>query len=369
MSLGNRVPMGRFSFLSGSLLLVCFLASEVTQCHADGHGIQQPFSKAILEMLHINTLTFSRRTKLHPYMRQIYQRLSSSETKDSTATEGTLVQSFKSIRVPEYDNPGWLWFNISNLQPSMVAAELVLLRRTLHPKSLKVNVTIHNIGSEGNNLTISDPLDKKILNLSELPSSGYDTFNVSTILRQWRVDVIGFQFQFTDDSGSLVLHDALTQSLYCLDTSSQDEPLLVAYRLALPGRSKAANPRGSRNSHQCSGGRRGRNPPRKDIPGECSLHQWYVNLQSLELNHWILEPQGYYANFCRGHCFNAISDNEETVTTSPSWETEKQNTTKSQRWHCIPQKYSSVNVMYITEAGDIFIESLKEMSIESCACK
>uniref|UniRef100_UPI00398F4E63 bone morphogenetic protein 2 n=1 Tax=Pristiophorus japonicus TaxID=55135 RepID=UPI00398F4E63 len=363
--------MGQFSFLSGSLLLVYFLASEVTHCYADGQGIQQPFSKAILEMLHINTLTFPRRTKLHPYMRLIYQRLSSSETKDSTVTEGTLVQSFRSIRVPEYDNPGWLWFNISNLKPSMKAAELVLLRRTLHPKSLTVNVTIHNIGLEGNNLTISDPMDKKILNLSELPSSGYDTFNVSTILRQWRVDVIGFQFQFTDDSGSLVLHDALTQSLYCLDTSSQDEPLLVAYRLALSEKRKAASPRGRRNSQRCSGGRRRNQSPRRDIPGGCSLHQCYVNLQSSQLNHWILEPQGYYANFCRGHCLSAISDKENMTTNGPAWETVKQNTSTStsQKWYCIPQKYSSVNIMYITESADIFIESLKEMSIESCACK
>ncbi|XP_041041235.1 bone morphogenetic protein 2 [Carcharodon carcharias] len=249
-------------------------------------------------MLHINTLTFPRRTKLHPYMRLIYQQLSSSETKDSTATEGTLVQSFRSIKVPEYDNPGWIWFNISKLKPSMVAAELVLLRRTLHPKSLTVNVTIHNIGLEGNNLTISDPLDKKILNLSELPSSGYDTFNVSTILRQWAVDVIGFQFQFTDDSGSLVLHDALTQNLYCLDTSSQDEPLLVAYRLALSERRKLANPRSSRNIQQSSREQRWKPSSSKDIAGMCSLHPQYVSFQSLKLSDWILEPQGFYANVC-----------------------------------------------------------------------
>ncbi|XP_051876171.1 LOW QUALITY PROTEIN: bone morphogenetic protein 4 [Pristis pectinata] len=361
--------MGKFSFLFTSLLLICFLASEITYYYADSQGIQQPFSKAILEMLHINTLTFPQRTKLHPYMRQIYQRLSSSEAKDSTETEGTLVQSFRSIKVPEYDNPGWLWFNISSLKPSMLAAELVLLRRTLHPKSLTINVTIHTIGLEGNNLSISDPLDKKILNLSELPSSGYDTFNVSIILRQWQVDVIGFQFQFTDDSGSLVLHDALTQSLYCLNTSSQDEPLLITYRLALSERSKMANLRGSRSSQQCTSGWRRSHLPRRDIPGECNLHQWFVSLRSSELNHWILEPQGYYANFCRGHCFSTVSDKEKAVSTSSTWDPVEQNTTKSQRWYCTPQRYSSIKIMYITEYGNIFIENLKEMSIESCACK
>ncbi|XP_020368648.1 bone morphogenetic protein 2 [Rhincodon typus] len=358
--------MGPFNFLSGALLFVCFLASDVTNCYADDHQIQQPFSKAILEMLHINTLTFPRRTKLHPYMRLIYQQLSSSETKDSTTTEGTLVQSFRSIKVPEYDNPGWIWFNISKLKPSMVAAELVLLRRTLHPKSLTVNVTVHHISLEGNNLTISDPLDKKILNLSELPSSGYDTFNVSTILRQWTLDVIGFQFQFTDDSGSLVLHDALTQSLYCLDTNSQDEPLLVAYRLALSEKRKVANPFSSRKSQRRSREVRWKFPP---ISGECSMHPLYVNLQSLKLSNWILEPRGFYANACRGHCSDSITDKWNTDTVSPALGTVKQNITKNQRWHCTPEEYSSVSLMHVTESGDIFIERIKEMSIESCTCK
>ncbi|XP_078253040.1 uncharacterized protein LOC144592362 isoform X3 [Rhinoraja longicauda] len=290
--------MGKLGFIFPSLLLIGFLALDTTCYFADRQGIQQPFSKAILEMLHINTLTFPQRTKLHPYLRQIYQRLSSSEAKDSTETEGILVQSFRSIRVPEYDNPGWLWFNISSLKPSMLAAELVLLRRTLHPKALTINVTIHTISLEGNNLSISDPLDRKILNLSELPSSGYDTFNVSIILRLCRVDVIGFQFQFTDDSGSLVLHDALTQSLYCLNTSSQDEPLLITYR---------------------------------------------------------------------GHCFSALSDQEKTIPTISAWDRAEQNTNKSQRSYCIPYRYSSIKIMYLTENGNIFIENLK-MSIESCAC-
>ncbi|XP_072373156.1 bone morphogenetic protein 2 [Scyliorhinus torazame] len=363
MSLRNKLGMGPFSFFSRSLLLVCFLASGMNG-NAVSNQIQQPFSKAILEMLHINTLTFPRRTKLHPYMRLIYQQLSSSETKDSAATEGTLVQSFRSIKVPEYDNPGWIWFNISKLKPSMLAAELVLLRRTLHPKSLTVNVTIHNIGLEGNNLSISDPLDKKVLNLSELPSSGYDTFNVSTILRQWSVDAIGFQFQFTDDSGSLVLHDALTQSLYCLDTNSQDEPLLVAHRLTL----SVENPRSSRNSRRSSREQRWNPSPSRDISEECSLHPQYLNLQSLKLSDWILEPQGFYANVCRGHCFSSISDEDKTVTRNPAQGAVKQNVTASQRWYCIPQEYSSVSVMHATEFGDIFIESLKDMCVESCGC-
>ncbi|NP_001279858.1 uncharacterized LOC103177695 [Callorhinchus milii] len=320
-------------------------------------------------MLHINTLTFPRRNKLHPYMKLVYLQISFSGAKESATIEGTLVQSFRTIRVPEFDNPGWLWFNISHLKASMTASELVVRRRTLHRESLTVNVTIHSIGTELNKLTISEPLDEKVLNLDEPPPFGYDIFNVSLILKQWEADIVGFQFQFTDDSGSLVIHDALTQSLYCLNTSSPNEPLLIAYRIPLSGTSKTENQPSRRDSQQCSRVRKRKSLVHGTTPGECSLHQWYVNLQGPELQHRILEPHGYYANICRGHCPTETSGQEKTEAQNPLWKTESQNTTISQIPRCVPQTYSSVNMIYIAESGDVSIESLKKMSIESCVCK
>lgn len=92
----------------------------------------------------------------------------------------------------------------------MRLAELVLLRKTLHSESLKVNVTVHSISIIQGNITESEALDEKMLMLDELPPSGYDVFNISTILNETTSNVNGFQLRFTDDSGSLVLHEALT---------------------------------------------------------------------------------------------------------------------------------------------------------------
>lgn len=53
--------------------------------------------KAILEMLHINKVSASHQAKPHPYMRRIYQRLDSLEAQDFGRSDGTLVQSFRSV--------------------------------------------------------------------------------------------------------------------------------------------------------------------------------------------------------------------------------------------------------------------------------
>lgn len=57
----------------------------------------QELNKAILEMLHINKVSASHQTKPHPYMRRIYQRLDALEDQDFESSDGTLVQSFRSV--------------------------------------------------------------------------------------------------------------------------------------------------------------------------------------------------------------------------------------------------------------------------------
>lgn len=57
----------------------------------------QELNKAILEMLHINKVSASHQAKPHPYMRKVYLRLDSLEAQDFGRSDGTLVQSFRSV--------------------------------------------------------------------------------------------------------------------------------------------------------------------------------------------------------------------------------------------------------------------------------
>ncbi|XP_065806508.1 uncharacterized protein [Labrus bergylta] len=191
----------------------------------------QELNKAILEMLHINKVSASHQNKPHPYMRRVYQRLDSLEAQDFGSSDGTLVQSFRSVDGPHHAPPGWIWFNVSGLSPFMLAAELVLFRKTLHPRPLSVTVTLHSLTASSVAVLRESPaLEERLLTLDQRPPSGYDVFDVSAVLDVKPVEVVGFQLRYTDESGSLVLHEALTQSLYSLDRGSLSEPLLVLYQ-------------------------------------------------------------------------------------------------------------------------------------------
>uniref|UniRef100_A0A669BRT9 TGF-beta propeptide domain-containing protein n=2 Tax=Oreochromis TaxID=8139 RepID=A0A669BRT9_ORENI len=176
-------------------------------------------------MLHINKVSASHHAKPHPYMRKIYQNLDSLEVQDLGKSDGTLVQGF---RRPELD--GWIWFNITSLSPFMMGAELVLFRKALHPRPLSVSVTLHSVIASQGRLDERPVLEERQLALDQRPPSGYDVFDVSAVLAAKPVEAVGFQLRYTDESGSLVLHEALTQSLYCLHRGSLSEPLLVLYQ-------------------------------------------------------------------------------------------------------------------------------------------
>lgn len=131
---------------------------------------------------------------------------------------------------PHQAPAGWIWFNVSSLNPSMLGAELVLFRKTLHPRPISVTVTLHSVTASQGALKESPALEERLLTLDQRSSSGYDVFDVSAVLPVKPLEVLGFQLRYTDESGSLVLHEALTQSLYGLNIGSLSEPLLVLYQ-------------------------------------------------------------------------------------------------------------------------------------------
>ncbi|KAA0723811.1 hypothetical protein E1301_Tti014154 [Triplophysa tibetana] len=261
------------------------------------------FNKAILEMLHINKLSTPQQGKPHPYMKQVYESLD-TQVREMSAADGTLVQSFRSIEDSKYGVPGWIWFNLSHLSPSMKVAELVLLRKTLHPKPLSVTVTVHSISPETGNLSISGPLVERLLSLNQLHPSGYDVFDVTAAItrRLPRSDALGFQLRFEDESGSLVLHEALTQSIYCLNGSSLSQPLLVVYRAKSMELRDGAEPR---QRHDCRGSseynkeRMRLRTLRRAAHSPCKLHVHHINLHSSQLSRWILQPSHFSISICR----------------------------------------------------------------------
>ncbi|KAL6490591.1 hypothetical protein MHYP_G00009360 [Metynnis hypsauchen] len=338
----------------------------------------QDLSKAILEMLHINKLSVPHQAKPHPYMKQVYQLLDTQESRHRSDADGTLVQSFRSIQGTKYNTPGWIWFNVSHLRPSMTVAELVLLRKTLHPEPLTVTVAVHSLLPGAGNLSISGPLAEQLLTLDKLPPSGYDVFNVTSALmqqRRWQ-DALGFQLRFGDESGSLVLHEALTQSLYCLNGSSLSQPLLVAYRVKpielQEGAQQASGKTTERRQRQhCRASTRQekRRPQsrqqRRTANIACRLYVHHVDVYKSELAQWILQPIRFNISFCRGLCIREKSNLSVDVQKLNKRNKENDMPKSSQ---CIPQELSPLRVMYRSTTNYIIIKELKDIRAERCVC-
>ncbi|XP_016405603.1 bone morphogenetic protein 2 isoform X1 [Sinocyclocheilus rhinocerous] len=328
-------------------------------------------SKAILEMLHINKLSVLQQAKPHPYMKHVYQSLD-AQARDLSGADGTLVQSFRSIEDSKYGTPGWIWFNMSQLSPFMRVAELVLLRKTLHHKPLSVTVTVHSLSPGPDNLSISGPLAEHLLSLDRLPPSGYDVFDVTAAITQSprHSDILGFQLRFGDESGSLVLHEALTQSLYCLNSSSLSQPLLVVYRTASMEHQQRASGASSDSEHRLrpscmASSEYDRQRIQLRHLAACKLYVHHVNLHTSKLSQWILQPSNFNISICRGICLKEISASSMSVQRHRKHHGENY----VQRSNCSPQGLSSLIVMYSSDTADIIIKELKDIRAERCVCQ
>lgn len=79
----------------------------------------------------------------------------------------------------------------------------------------------------------------------------------------------------------------------------------------------------------------------------CTVNSMYITFRQLGWDDWILSPEGYYANYCKGGC--------EQPADSPQ--------------HCCrPASTSALEVFHLTESGQIVQRYLDGMIVNSCSC-
>lgn len=106
---------------------------------------------------------------------------------------------------------------------------------------------------------------------------------------------------------------------------------------------------------------------------ECCKYPLYVNFTDIGWNDWVLAPEGYWANFCKGSCYDDMTSNSSHYSSILQLVRSKTLLSPSQKKDlspcCSPKKLKPITMLYSIAGGNIMNDVLPTMIVESCGCK
>ncbi|CAK9817673.1 Inhibin beta chain [Anthophora quadrimaculata] len=146
----------------------------------------------------------------------------------------------------------------------------------------------------------------------------------------------------------------IESSLNAKVTQDPDRPFLVVRT------DPAAVKRVRRRAIECSGA----------IKGQCCKQRFYVNFSQLGWDDWIIAPQGYYANYCRGDCAagHRTPDTFLNYYTHVIEEYRKMDRLAGMQPCCAPLKFSPMSLIYYGPDSNIIKRDLPKMVVDECGC-
>uniref|UniRef100_A0A914VD80 TGF-beta family profile domain-containing protein n=1 Tax=Plectus sambesii TaxID=2011161 RepID=A0A914VD80_9BILA len=156
------------------------------------------------------------------------------------------------------------------------------------------------------------------------------------------------------DNRRSTVHQAQITCSNCdlgLDWLADDMPIFVQVNVATPGPSAESR---RRRSSECGVG---------ENKG-CCLQSYYINFTTIGWDDWILEPPGYYVNYCVGVC------NLGQASSVSAKLTEAQRAVEGGKSHscCSPKAYGPLTLIYAPELFLYYKKTLKQMVVTDCGC-
>ncbi len=102
----------------------------------------------------------------------------------------------------------------------------------------------------------------------------------------------------------------------------------------------------------------------------CCKQAFFVNFTEIGWNDWILQPQGYFANYCSGECVHASIG----VYNSVAGQVAKTKELKGEKFEkelipcCAPSRMNPISLLYVVADGQVRKRNLLNMIVESCGC-
>ncbi|XP_028166770.1 inhibin beta chain-like [Ostrinia furnacalis] len=92
--------------------------------------------------------------------------------------------------------------------------------------------------------------------------------------------------------------------------------------------------------------------------GRCCRETFYVSFRDLGWDDWIVAPEGYYANYCRGACGPFLNYHSQVVEAARL----------ERAACCAPVRFSALSLIYFGADSNIIKRDLPEMVVEECDC-
>lgn len=92
--------------------------------------------------------------------------------------------------------------------------------------------------------------------------------------------------------------------------------------------------------------------------GRCCRQTYYLSFRALGWDDWIVAPEGYYANYCRGACAPQQSYHAQVVEAARL----------ERAACCAPVRFSALSLIYFGDGANIIKRDLPDMVVEECAC-
>lgn len=107
-----------------------------------------------------------------------------------------------------------------------------------------------------------------------------------------------------------------------------------------------------------------------ELYSNCCLKPFYVNFTEIGWNTWIIQPPGYYANYCTGSCRMTSTTVYHKVLSTVGLTKEVRGETYDRELIpcCSPTKMSPLSLLYAFNVGEIRKKVLDNMIVKSCGC-
>lgn len=108
-----------------------------------------------------------------------------------------------------------------------------------------------------------------------------------------------------------------------------------------------------------------------DDTTNCCRKSEYLSFHDIGWDDWIVQPEGYYANICKGKCTNIVYANTHHAQVMMSLLSRNSGINNSDilsSVHCTPKAYKPLSIIYTDDKGLKVISNLPDMSVAECAC-